>query len=451
MDKPASSHERNRRYGLYEGTFQAIAQGSGENYLSAFALFLHATPLQIGILSSLPQLTGTLAQLLSVKALNRVPRKPLILLGAAGQAALWLLIFTLPLLFPRVAPWSLIALATIHMAMGHLTIPAWNSLITDFVVPNGRGVYFARRARLMAIASFCALFAAGLLLDAGRSSEVPWTGFALIFLASAVARSLSTYCLIKIDDPVAPASQEPGRHLFDFLGRPSSRDFRRFLLYSGLMHVCVFVAGPFFVIYLLRDLHFNYLQYAAWLAAGTFGQFIALRHWGRISDRFGNKRVIEVTGWLVPFLPMLYLLSPNLLFLLTVNFLGGMIWAGMTLGLQNYVFDAVSPEDKAKGVAVTNAINAAGWIVGALIGSWLTAVTPSALPVTFLPLEAHPVSNLPIVFLISGLLRLAVSASLLGTFREPRDVEPVSPLRLVREFALTTALVQFFSGKRSHT
>ncbi|HXF91243.1 MAG TPA: MFS transporter [Nitrospiraceae bacterium] len=450
MDKPASSHERNRRYGIHEGAFQAVAQGSGENYLSAFALFLHATPLQIGILSSLPQLIGTLAQLLSVKALSRVPRKPLILLGAAGQAALWLPIFSLPLLFPRAAPWLLIALATIHVAMGHFAIPAWNSLITDFVVPNGRGVYFAQRARFMAIASFCALFAAGLLLDAGRSSEAPWIGFALIFLVAAVARSLSTYCLTKIDDPVEPTSQESSGCLFDFLGQSSSRDFRRFLLFSGLMHVCVLIAGPFFVIYLLRDLHFNYLQYAAWLAAGTFGQFIALTHWGRISDRFGNKWVIEVTGWSVPFLPMLYLLSTNLAFLLTVNFLGGVIWAGMTLGLQNYVFDAVPSENKAKGVAVTNAINAAGWIVGALIGSWLTVVTPLAVPVAYLPLEAHPVSNLPIVFLISGLLRLVVSAGLLGTFREPRAVEPVSPTRLIRELARTTWLVQLFSRKRSH-
>lgn len=438
-DEREPSHERNRRYGIREGAFQAVAQGGGENYLSAFALFLHATPVQIGILSSLPQLIGTWAQLVSVKALNRVShRKPLILLGTAGQAALWIPILILPLLFSWAAPWLLIIVATLQVAMGHLAIPAWNSLITDFVVPNGRGAYFARRARLMAVASFCAMFAAGLLLDVGRSSAVPWIGFALIFLAAAVARSLSAYCLTQIDERAAPAPRETHGRFLEFLRRSSNQDFRRFLLFSGLMHVCVLIAGPFFVVYMLRDLHLSYLQYAAWLAAGTCGQFVALKPWGRISDRFGNKRVIAVTGWAVPFLPMLYLLSTNLVFLLAVNFLGGVIWAGMTLGLQNYVFDAVRAEDKAKGVAVTNAINAAGWIVGALIGSWLTAVTPSTVSIAFLPLELHPVSNLPLVFLISGLLRLAVSATLLGTFREPRAVEPVSPVHLVREFAPTT-------------
>ncbi len=44
--------------------------GGGENYLSAFALLLHASAFQIGLLSAPPQLIGTVAQLLSVKALS---------------------------------------------------------------------------------------------------------------------------------------------------------------------------------------------------------------------------------------------------------------------------------------------------------------------------------------------------------------------------------------------
>ncbi len=123
-DEQDPSHERNRRYGIREGAFQAVAQGGGENYLSAFALFLHATPVQIGILSSLPQLIGTWAQLVSVKALNHVAhRKPLILLGAAGQAALWLPILILPLLSPWAAPWLLIAVATVQVRWGTSPFP----------------------------------------------------------------------------------------------------------------------------------------------------------------------------------------------------------------------------------------------------------------------------------------------------------------------------------------
>src|SRR5438067_9901630 len=83
---PQNVAERARRCGIRDGAFQAVMQGGGDNYLSAFALLLQATALQIGILSALPQLIGTFAQLLSVKLMHRVRhRKTLILTGAIGQ------------------------------------------------------------------------------------------------------------------------------------------------------------------------------------------------------------------------------------------------------------------------------------------------------------------------------------------------------------------------------
>src|SRR5436309_14423219 len=110
MEHPAAISERSRHYGIREGAFQAIMVGGGENYLSAFALLLHASALQTGLLSALPQLVGTWAQLFSVKVLNRFHhRKALILVGAAGRA-----VGSLPLAAPPVglretAPWPLIA------------------------------------------------------------------------------------------------------------------------------------------------------------------------------------------------------------------------------------------------------------------------------------------------------------------------------------------------------
>ncbi len=181
-----------------------------------------------------------------------------------------------------------------------------------------------------------------------------------------------------------------------------------------------------------------------WLAAGVIGQFITLKPWGRLGDRYGNKKVVAATGLLVPFLPMLYVVGANLYFLLVVNFLGGVIWAGLALGLQNYVFDAVRPEDRAKGVAIWNSVNAAGWFMGAMLGSLLAGVLPSAI--VFSGWEIRPASNLPFVFFISGVLRLAVSLSLLRTFHESRSVEPISRRALVAELPLIKPLSEAFGG-----
>ncbi len=241
-----------------------------------------------------------------------------------------------------------------------------------------------------------------------------------------------------------PVTREDEFRLLTFLRREQTVNFRRFLLFSGLMHGCVLIAGPYFVVYMLRDLHFSYLDYALWLAAGVIGQFLTLKPWGRLGDRYGNKKVVSATALLVPFLPMLYVLSANLSFLLAVNFLGGVIWAGLALGLQNYVFDAVRPEDRAKGVAIWNSVNAAGWFVGAMMGSALAGVLPGEIVLA--GMEIQPASNLPFVFFISGVLRMVVSLSLLRTFHEARRVEPISHRALVSELPLIKPLTEAFGG-----
>ena len=83
----ADPGSNSRQYGIRDAAFQAVTQGGGENYFSAFALLLQASPFQIAILSSLPQLIGILFQLLSVKILPYLSgTRQLISFGGIGQA-----------------------------------------------------------------------------------------------------------------------------------------------------------------------------------------------------------------------------------------------------------------------------------------------------------------------------------------------------------------------------
>jgi len=436
--------EPSRRYGLRDGACQAIAQGSGEQYLSAFALLLGASPFQLSVLSALPQLIGTGAQLASVKLLRWFPdRKALIRAGTAGQALSWLPILLLPLLFPDSGPLLLILGTTLYFACNQFTTPTWNSFIADHLDEHERGAYFARRAMVMASLSFAALCVAGWLLSLWQDHAFSWMGFALIFAVAGAARWISALALAKVEDVHATPYLDTSPSFRRFLAG-TSISFRRFLLFSGAMHAAVLIAAPFFVLYMLRDLHLAYWGYGTWLAAGILGQLVTLAAWGRFADRFGNKALLTVTGFMVPFLPMLYLAGTNLLFLLFVNFLGGVTWGGLALGLQNYVFDAVRPEDRAKAVATYSTINALGWCLGAFIGSWLVHVLPSQVTIGAYSLVLA--SNLPLVFFVSGVLRLAVSGSFLRSFHEARAVEQAPLTQLVWELPLLKPLAQFVVG-----
>jgi MFS family permease len=443
MDEAVSSKdETGLRYQTREGAFCAVMQGGGETYLSAFALLFQANAFQLGLLSALPPLVGTCSQLLSIKILSEIKaRRPLILTGAIGQAAAWLPVFILPLLFPTHGASLLLLGAMICLAMGHFTVPAWNSLITDVVDENRRGLYFARRAKIVGVASFAALAAAGLVLYASESWSNPALGFAVVFAGAALARLISAVYLSRLKEP-PPLDEDPELSLWSFLTHEPNRMFRRFLVFSGAFHAAANVAGPFFVLYLLRDLHLSYLTYGLWLAAPIVGQCITLKEWGRLSDRFGNKQVLFVTGLIVPFVPMLYLWSVNWMLLVAINFMSGVLWSGFSLSLQNYVFDVVARPDRAKGVALYNALNAFGIAAGAMLGSWLATVTPPELLLGDLAIPL--VSNLPVVFLISGLLRLLVSITMLQTFREGRAVMPISQAQFVCQMPLIKPVAAVF-------
>lgn len=433
------------RYGLRDGACQAITQGSGEQYLSAFALLFQANAFHLSVLSALPQLIGTMAQIASVKVLRWFPnRKTLLAVGTYGQALTWIPIAILPLLLPQWGPWLVIAGAAAYFACNQFTAPTWTSFITDRLDEHARGAYFARRARVLASLSFVALCIAGGILSLWQGTTAAWWGFLLVFVLAGGARLLSASALAKVDDAHPTAHLETQHGFRGFLQHKTTKDFRRFLLFSGLMIAAVLVAGPFFVLYTLQDLHWSYLQYGAWLAAGLLGQLLTLSAWGQFGDRFGNKALLSVTGFTVPALPMLYLASTNLAFLLSVNFLGGVIWAGLSLGLQNYVFDSVRAEDRSKAVAVSSAVNAVGWSLGALVGSWLADTLPQQIVLGGFALQ--PASNLPFVFFISGCLRLLVSLSLLRSFREARTVERLPRRRLVRELPLVKPVAQWFDG-----
>jgi len=54
-----------------------------------------------------------------------------------------------------------------------------------------------------------------------------------------------------------------------------------------------------------------------------------------------------------------------------------------------------------------------------------------------------PVSNLPFVFFLSGVLRLLVSSCLLGTFHEARQLERVPRQQLFWELPLLKPVARF--------
>ncbi len=413
------------RHSFKDAAAYAVMMGIGETYLSAFALFFKASTPQIGFLASLPPLLGSLAQLLSA-ALGRLygRRKPIILAGAGLQALAWLPIALLPLLFPFAAVPLLIASVVIYHCGAHLAAPQWASLMGDLVPIKRRGRFFARRTRIVSLVTFLSLAAGGLILHGFTTNGRTLTGFLVMFGIAMFARGISAYHLARMHDPAGHVAALQLPAMGTWWRQLRHSNFARFSLFYALMQFSVAIASPFFAVYMLRDLQFSYAQFMVNTGMSVFAQFLTLTQWGRISDVFGNRRVLSVTGLMLPLMPLLWVVSPNFQYLLLVQILSGVSWAGFTLSAGNFLYDLIEREKRATYLAIHNILSSAGIFCGALLGGYLGLVLTDHID--FFGVSLALVSPLLGVFAISAVTRTIVLLLFLQRIREVRKVRPIS-------------------------
>src|SRR5690606_13066252 len=75
---------------IYEASAASVMDGFGARYLTPYAIALGMSNAFIGLLSSLPQLFGSLSQIPGSKALEKFPRKKITAAAATTQAVMWI-------------------------------------------------------------------------------------------------------------------------------------------------------------------------------------------------------------------------------------------------------------------------------------------------------------------------------------------------------------------------
>jgi MFS family permease len=447
--------ERSLKASLRDGVSYSVMTGAGEIYFSAYALALKASTPQIAFLAAVPPLLGSFTQLFSAWLGSRgVRRRPIILGGVALQALSWLPIICLPLLFPRHAAELLILSVVLYFAAANFTGPQWSSLMGDLVPERRRGRYFAHRTRLMSLTSFIALVSAGALLHLGQQLGRAYWGFVAVFSIALLARLFSLYQLTRMVEPAQTAATLAPVFTRDLLARVRRSHFARFSMFFACMSAAVFVAAPFFTVYMLRDLQFSYLEYTASTAVSVLAQFLALNLWGRISDAFGNRVIMAVTGLVIPVLPLLWLVSTNFWYILAIQAFGGLSWAGFSLSAGNFLYDAVAPQRRSQYVALHTVLASIGLFFGALAGGLLAPNLPRSTEIAGITIDW--VSNLYWIFLLSALARALVALVFIPRLKEVRTVRRfpfpslifrVSQFRAVS--GLVFSLFPFGQGRRA--
>src|SRR5690606_13776277 len=331
--------------------------------------FLKATAPQVALLTTLPPLIGPLAQLLSAWAGRFASRKRLVLAGAGVQALTWLPLLTLPYFFAEHAVALLLALFILYHAGGNFAAPQWTSIMRDLVSDRRRGRYFGYRTRRTTITSFVALVVCGLLLHVFDAGGATYGGFVVVFAIAFLARGLSVYHLTYLHEPPALPAATIDVHFSHWWQTVKESGAVGFTAFFVLMNFAVGISSPFFAVYMLRDLELSYLEFTALTGASVFLQFLTLNGWGRIADVYGNRAIMIVTSMSLPLVPLLWLASGNFYYLLAVQCVSGLTWAGFTLSAGNLLYDLVPRSRRAAYVAFHNVGNAGFVFIGAMLGA----------------------------------------------------------------------------------
>jgi MFS family permease len=404
------------RHSVRDGMAYSVQVGAGETYFSAFALFLRATAPQVALVSTLPLLLASFAQIFSAWIGDYVGRRRVVLLGCALQALLWLPILLLPVLFSAYAVAALLVLLVLYHSANNLAAPQWTSIMRDLVSERRRGRYFAHRTRLTTIATFVSLVLCGVILHELDTAGRTYFGFVLIFLIAFVARTVSVYHLTFLHE--APrTTATPDMHIEHWWRSLKSTGAIGFSVYVALMNAAVGISSPFFTVYMLRDLALSYFEFTVLAGTSVLCQFLMLTTWGRIADVYGNRLILMVTSISLPIVPSIWLLTDDFWALMLFQALSGLSWSGFTLSAGNLLYELVPQTRRAAYVAFHNVGTAAGVFAGAMLGALLAQVLP---PRGVLFGESSTLSNLLYLFVLSGIARAIVAALLARRVRELR-------------------------------
>jgi MFS family permease len=402
-------------YSLWDGIFSNGMLALTETFSIAGAVFLNAPAIAIAMLGSFPLLLSSAGQLILPYILHPSKgRKHYVTYGTISQS-FFLAVLAFCGWFPElIRPWSYVFIFSLYGFSGNVVSGLWIAWMGDLVPQEVRGRHFAWRNRLFSFTQlFCAL-SAGFFLKEYSAGNATWILFTIVFLMAAFFRLVSTGMLYRQKEPFITRCDLP----LNFRMVMKNQSFVHYCLAAALMQGTVAIAGPFFNVWYIRDLKFDFFTLSAATAATVLGTICALPVWGRLADSIGNRRIVLFTGFLICTVPLPYLISSLPWHIWVLNFYTGFCWSGYNLGNFNYLLLASGKTRPEINISFSVAVNGIFVFIFSMIGGYLSLHLPQ--------LFAWQLQSL---FLLSSFLRFIIYGLFFFRFK-PYESENEKSLEL---------------------
>lgn len=415
--------EKSQKKTIKENIYANLAVGFGDYYISPYAIALKTPPFWLGILSSLPNILGSIAQFWGNFLIKKTERKKIVFINIFIQSLIFVFISIFALLIAlkiNLTFYGFLFLFSLYVIAGNIAAPAFISWLGDLVETKKLAGYFGLRNSIGIIFNIFAVILAGMILDMLKFLNKDWTfwGFVIIFFLASIFHFLRAKVIKNIYEPYFTAPEESYFSFSQFLKRLPIGIFGKLVIFTALITFAANISGPYYNLYLFRDLKISYFQFLVLQVSATIGSFLAYFFWARLSNLIGHLKILKINAFFlfVPSLLWCFTIFMNnqiaFAFLIPVQFIGGIFWAGFGLANGNFFYSIVSRPKRNLCFTYSNIIYAFAIVFGSILGSFLIEIWKNS-----------PINAIMLVSLLSSILRIIFAMLLIIILKEPAVIK----------------------------
>ena len=369
--------KRNFRYVMIDGAGVSIANAA-QPFLPVLLTRLGATNFQVGLLTSMPGVTGLVLAILVGRFLQSrreiVPWYSLArLLVIACYTLTGIVVFTIS---------GQYAIAAILVIWGLATLPQTGLAVAFSVVmnavagPEGRYALLSRRWAVFGLTGVAVTFLITRVIDLVAFP----INYGLMFMGLSLGGLVSFYFSRKIKlAPQTPPAPVPSSSVLDsarnyfslILSEPAFRSFaiKKFVYISA-----VSLSMPILPLFFVREVHASDSQIGTINMTMTLVMLVGYFLWPWTSRKYGGRFVLLATTLGMAFYPALTAATPRAELIILYAGIAGLFQSGLDLVFFDELMKTVPPEYSATFVSFSQSLQYVSAIIAPTVGTWLADI-----------------------------------------------------------------------------
>lgn len=366
--------QRNFRYVQIDAVGVSISNVAAP-FLPVFLTRLDASNFQIGLLSSMPGMTGLILAILVGRFLqtrtNVVPWYSLsrltVILCYALTGILTLTVSEESVIIATLAIWAFATIPQTALAV------AFSVVMNAVAGPEGRYALLSRRWAIFGLTGVVGTFIVTRVIDL---VSFP-LNYAMMFMVLSLGGFVSFYFSRKISlpdqvPPPLPSVRSPLQSLRNYA--TLLREHPVFLSFATKRYVylsALVLSQPIMPLFLVREVHATDSQIGTINMIFTLVMLVGYFLWPRISSRRGGRSVLLATTLGMTFYPALSAATPQVPLIMIYAGISGLFQAGLDLVFFDELMKTVPSEYSATFVALAQSMQYLSMIIAPLLGTWL--------------------------------------------------------------------------------